>query len=138
MNLRIQTDGGSKGNPGPAAIGIVIYVDGVETYTFRRDIGIATNNDAEYQALIAALSFVIEHKGELKNVEKIDCRADSQLVVSQVRGLWKVKEARIREYILKIRNLEGEINLPITYTYVPREQNTVADALVNNVHPTTH
>lgn len=138
MILRIHTDGGSKGNPGPAALGIVMYLDGKETYSFRRDIGVATNNDAEYQALVAALAFVAEHKDELSAVTKIECFADSQLMVSQVRGLWKVKEARMREYILRIRNLEGEIGLPISYAYVPREQNKVADALVNDAHPTTH
>lgn len=138
MILRIHTDGGSKGNPGPAAIGVVMYLDGRETYAFRQDIGVATNNDAEYQALVAALTFVADHKDEMSSVQKIECFADSQLMVNQVRGLWKVKEARMREYILRIRNLEGEIGLPIQYEYVPREQNKTADALVNDAHPTTH
>ena len=138
MILKIFTDGGSKGNPGPAAVGIVMYKDDVECVAFRRDIGVATNNDAEYQALLAALQHVVDHEDILQGVTAIECRADSQLMVSQVRGLWKVKEARIGEYIARLRNIEGSISVPISYHYVPREQNSIADALVNDKHPTTH
>lgn len=137
MILKIFTDGGSKGNPGPAAIGVVMYKNDVECVALRRDIGVATNNDAEYQALLAALQYVVDHEDILNGVTTIECRADSQLMVSQVRGLWKVKEARIAQYIAHLRNIEGAISIPISYHYIPREQNSTADALVNDKHPTT-
>ena len=65
--------------------------------------------------------------------EKVEFYSDSRLMVNQVKGLFKVKNGRIKEYILIIRGLEQEINLPITYNYVPREQNAEADLLVNSV-----
>lgn len=136
MILKIFTDGGSKGNPGPASIGIVFYLDGKKIFTHREDIGVATNNEAEYAAVIQALeklkgpSFAEATAG--KQSSKIEFYSDSQLLVKQVNGFYKVKNARIREFILKIRILEREIGVPISYHQVPREKNTVADALVNN------
>jgi ribonuclease HI len=132
MELKIHTDGGSLNNPGQAASAYVMYLDGKELCSEGKALGIATNNDAEYTGLILALTKVVDlkHAGALQNITKIACFADSTLMVQQVNGLWKVKHAPIREHIFKIRNLEQEIGLPITYTYVPREQNTVADGLV--------
>lgn len=133
MILQIYTDGGSKGNPGPAAIGIAYFVNGTKVDSYREDIGTATNNEAEYTALIRALELV---KGKSihteHSVDKVVVFSDSRLMVNQLKGLFKVKESRIREFILKICILESEINLPIDYINIPREQNTVADALVNN------
>jgi ribonuclease HI len=149
MILKVFTDGGSKGNPGPSSIGGVGYIypeksegrSGVnekKVFEFKKSIGIATNNDAEYQALIHALEIInpksqITNKSKIINFKKIEFYSDSRLMVNQVKGLFKVKNGRIREYILKIRGLEQEINLPITYQYVPREQNVEADLLVNSV-----
>jgi ribonuclease HI len=132
MELKIHTDGGALNNPGPAASAFVLYLNGKEVFKEGKAIGPATNNDAEYTALIHALTKVIEMKnsGTLNDVESISVFADSNLMVSQVNGLWKVKHGAIKEYILKIRSLEMEIGLPIKYTYVPREENTVADGLV--------
>lgn len=132
MELVIFTDGGSLNNPGQAASAFVMSMDGKEIYSEGKALGIATNNEAEYTALINALTKVIEMKnsGTLNRLTKISCFADSTLMVQQVNGLWKVKHAPIREHIFKIRNIEQEIAVPITYTYVPREQNTVADGLV--------
>ena len=64
---------------------------------------------------------------------RIEVFSDSRLMVNQVNGLWKIKEARLRDYVFKIRSLESEIGLPISYKDIPREQNTVADDLVNNI-----
>ena len=136
MILKIFTDGGSKGNPGPASIGIVFYLDGKKIFTHRGDIGVATNNEAEYTAVVQALeklkspSFAEATVG--KQNSKVEFYSDSQLLVRQVNGFYKVKNARIREFILKIRILEREIGTPISYHQIPREENTVADALVNN------
>lgn len=132
MVLKIHTDGGSLNNPGPAASAFVMYLDGKEIFSEGKTIGTATNNDAEYTALINALKKVIEQQnlGTLKDVEKITVFADSDLMVHQVNGLWKIKHPAIKDYIIEIRQLEMKINLPISYTYVPREENTVADGLV--------
>lgn len=137
MILKVFTDGGSKGNPGPAAIGYVAYLNRKELFKGREDIGITTNNDAEYTAVIRALERVrefIRHPGQARmtNVTKIELKSDSSLLVNQVNGLFKVKHGKIKEHILKIRMLEQEIETPIAYTHVPREENTVADALVND------
>ncbi len=133
MILKIFTDGGSKGNPGPAAIGLVFYLDNKQIYSYREDIGIATNNDAEYKAVIMAYKRLLVISDQLFGVKRIAFFSDSQLLVNQLNGLYKVKNARIREYILQIRILEQEIKLPVSYLQIPRDQNQVADALVNNI-----
>jgi len=143
MILKVFTDGGSKGNPGPSSIGGVGYIDGKKVFDFKKSIGIATNNDAEYQALIEALEKIRSTNIEIRNnsqnlnfksVKQIQFFSDSRLMVNQVKGLFKVKNGRIKEYILIIRGLEQEINLPITYQYVPREENVEADKLVNQIY----
>jgi len=133
-NLKIFTDGGSKSNPGPASIGGVFYLNNKKIFQFNQSIGIATNNDAEYQALIYALEEIKKQKEKWFNdfkVERIDFYSDSRLLVSQVNGFFKVKNGKIKEHILKIRMLEQEINLPIFYHLIPREKNKEADQLVN-------
>lgn len=138
MTLKIYTDGGSKGNPGPASVGMVFYLDGKEVFKYRENIGIATNNVAEYKAVIRALEIVGNGLKPFptlfnwdKNITKIEFYSDSQLLVNQVNGFFKVKNAIIREFIFKIRILEQEIGLPISYHLIPREENRVADKLVN-------
>ncbi|MCR4277234.1 MAG: ribonuclease HI family protein, partial [Candidatus Roizmanbacteria bacterium] len=138
MILKVFTDGGSKGNPGLASIGGVGYINSKKVFDFKKSIGVATNNDAEYKALIHALEIInpksqITNKSKILNLKKIEFYSDSRLMVNQVKGLFKVKNGRIKEYILIIRGLEQEINLPISYHYVPREQNVEADLLVNSV-----
>jgi ribonuclease HI len=129
MILKVYTDGGSKGNPGPSSIGGIGYLNGEKIFEFKKSIGVATNNDAEYKALIEAL----EQIKNIKKINKINFYSDSRLMVNQVNGLFKVKNGKIKEYILKIRVLEQEINLPISYHYIPREQNAEADRLVNAI-----
>ncbi len=132
MTLTIFTDGGSKGNPGPAAIGVAMYLDGKRLEFYREDLGIATNNVAEYTAVQRALEKALHHKSQGVDFKKIEFKADSLLVVSQLNGVYKVKNPAIRDFVIKIRVLESELNMPISYTHVYREDNTVADALVNN------
>jgi ribonuclease HI len=134
FKLKVFTDGGSKGNPGPASIGGVFYIDNKKIFHFNQSIGIATNNNAEYQALIYALEEIKKQKEKLVNdfkVEKIEFYSDSRLLVNQINGFFKVKNEKIKEHILKIRMLEQEINLPIFYHLIPREKNKEADKLVN-------
>lgn len=140
MILQIYTDGGSKGNPGPSSIGGVFYLDKKKVFDFKKSIGIATNNDAEYQALIRALEIInpksqVSNKFQIQNsqmIKKIELYSDSRLMVNQVKGLFKVKNGKIKEYVFKIRSLEQEIKTPIFYYLVPREQNQEADRLVNS------
>lgn len=132
MNLTIFTDGGSLNNPGQAAIGYLIY-DGKELITKgSAAIGIATNNVAEYTGLITALQKVqdLKKEGTLTGVQRISCIADSELIVKQLNGLYKVKNPDMRDLLMKVRMLENEIDIPITYTHVLREKNAEADALV--------
>lgn len=134
MILKIFTDGGSKGNPGKASIGVVFYLKGKNIFEDCQPIGIATNNDAEYQALIFALE-KLKEKDFLKKyqIKKIEFFSDSKLMISQIKGVFKVKSDKIRSYLLKIRILENEINLPIDYHHINREKNQYANFLVNKI-----
>lgn len=125
MNLKIFTDGGSRGNPGPAACAYVVYNKaGVLQDKCGKYLGITTNNEAEYQGVIFALESLVTRTQNL-----VTFYLDSLLVVQQLNGRWKIKEPRLRELILKVKELEGQMT--IRYAYVPREQNAEADLLVN-------
>lgn len=130
--LKIFTDGGSKGNPGPSRVAAVFYQDNKKIHQFHKNIGRATNNDAEYQALILALETIKNHLlTSSYPLERIIFYSDSSLLINQVNGLFKVKHGKIRDYLLKIRILEEEIGIPINYRLIPREKNKEADRLVN-------
>jgi len=130
--LNIFTDGGARGNPGPSAIGVYIE-DGnrKKIAGFGKTIGIATNNVAEYKAVIEALTWIIENKKDFSKDAKIYFFLDSKLVCSQIIGVFKVKNADLRDLLFSVRDREAEITLPIYYKYIPREQNSKADAFVN-------
>lgn len=131
MKLIIHTDGGSKGNPGPAAIGLVIASsDGTELLRYREDIGIKTNNEAEYTAAIRALELVKEKF--TAELERVTFYSDSQLMVRQLNGEYKVKQPHIRDFVFKVRILESELGVPVVYNHVLRDKNKLADALVND------
>lgn len=130
--LNIYTDGGARGNPGPSAIGVHIEDEkGKEVESIGKKIGNTTNNTAEYKAVIEALFWIIENKEKFSEDTIINFHLDSLLVCSQIKGLFKVKNADLRIYLFKIRELETEIKNPIFYTHIPREKNKKADALVN-------
>ncbi len=120
--IKIFTDGGSRGNPGQAACAYVVYDHaGNIRQKCGKYLGVATNNEAEYQGVIEALMGVSD--------QELSFFLDSLLVVNQLNGLWKIKEPRLRELLLKVRALEN--NRKITYSHIPREQNAAADLLVN-------
>lgn len=139
--LVIHTDGGARGNPGPAAIGVVVADEtGKVVHAISEVIGKCTNNFAEYMAVVEALKWVknnltmkpaLPAGRQFNNETIIHFFLDSALVVHQLNGLFKVKEAHLREFIVKIRILEQEIGYPILYALIPREKNQDADRLVN-------
>lgn len=132
MELKIYTDGGALGNPGPAASAYIIYNGRKIVAQDSKFLGHGTNNQAEYTALILAYEKIKDllKEGQLKGITIINVFSDSSLLVNQLNGLYKVKNGAIREFILKIRILENEIGIPTTYKHVYREENTEADALV--------
>lgn len=130
--LIIFTDGGARGNPGPAAIGVVIKSeDGQNLASFSQTLGESTNNIAEYQAVVAALEWLKNNKHLTFNIQQYNFLLDSKLVVNQLNGFFKIKDSRLRELLLKIRQLEQEVGGNIYYNLVPRQKNWEADALVN-------
>ena len=134
--IYINTDGGSRGNPGPAGIGVVFYSkNGEEIHTCHEFIGEATNNQAEYKAIIKALHVLLKSKWMKKNngssEKKIVCRLDSKLVVEQINGNFKVKNDGIKPLIAEINEVKSKIDIPISFMHVPREKNTRADELAN-------
>ncbi len=132
MKLIIHTDGGARGNPGPAAVGVVIQQEEKILAQFGKRIGKTTNNVAEYTGVIEALTWLKENPmNQLTDQPIIQFFLDSNLVVNQLNGTFKIKDTNLRLLLSKIRTLEQEINGEIYYTYIPREQNTQADLLVN-------
>src|SRR3989344_2456184 len=131
MQLKIYTDGGSLNNPGKAASAFLVYKDGKLLHKHKEKIGIASNNVAEYTALIKALEYLKKYVSRYTlHVIRIDIISDSQLMVRQVNGLYKVKNADIKPLHTRVKMLEMQIGLPISYTHVLREKNQEADALV--------
>ena len=125
-HLIIHIDGASRGNPGPAAIGVIIQDrDGSLKVEISRYIGEATNNQAEYRALIAAL----EEAARLRATH-VDIRTDSKLVAEQIQGNYRVRHPGLRPFFQRALQLLSACR---TYTIssIPREQNALADALAN-------
>jgi ribonuclease HI len=126
VRARLFTDGGARGNPGPAAFAYVLEAeDGTVLAAYGEAIGVATNNVAEYRALVAGLEKAVE-----VGVSELEVVSDSELLVKQMRGEYRVKNRALQELSVQaaryVRELEG-----ISYTAVPREQNELADRLVN-------
>ena len=131
-NIEVFTDGGSRGNPGQAAIGVYIReANGNVLKTIGKRIGEATNNVAEYKAVLEALSWLIENKETIEKYSKISFFLDSQLVYSQINGLFKVKSENIREYVYAAREKQKQLGIPVEWSHIPREKNANADRLVN-------
>ena len=126
MKAKLSTDGGARGNPGPAAYGYVLESDDGTVLDARGEtIGVATNNVAEYRALLAGLEAALEC-----GVTELEVVSDSELVVKQMRGEYKVKNAALRELSLQAGRLARKLG-SVTYTAVCREHNEFADRLVN-------
>lgn len=125
MKLTIFTDGGARGNPGNAGIGIVIKSGGKTVKEYGKYIGETTNNQAEYKALLSALETACA-----MGADEIDLFMDSELIVKQLKGEYKVKNADLAPLYLKVHNLRVGFKR-FTVTHVMREKNKEADKLVN-------
>ena len=126
------TDGGSRGNPGPAAIGVVIKdAEGRLVKSYGKYLGVATNNEAEYEAVVSALQKIkaLWGREKIKNM-RVEMRMDSQLVCRQLSGTYKIEEERLFPYFIKIWNLKMDFG-EVLFSHIPREQNREADAEVN-------
>jgi ribonuclease H / adenosylcobalamin/alpha-ribazole phosphatase len=122
----VWTDGGARGNPGPAGYGVVVTSPGGEVLAeLAEGIGWATNNVAEYQGVIAGLRLARE-----LGARRVRVRADSLLVVNQQKGLWKVRNAGLRPLWAEAARLARGFER-VTWEHVPRERNRRADALAN-------
>ncbi len=128
--ITIYTDGGARGNPGPAAIGVVIKQEGREK-TYKQYIGQTTNNEAEYQALIFALKKTKSLLGKQKARQaKVECFLDSELVVRQLNHEYKIENEKMQKLFITVWNLMLDFG-HVSFFHVPREENKEADRLVN-------
>jgi len=124
----VYTDGGSRGNPGPAAIGIFVATLNKRYGEF---LGNKTNNEAEYEAVVYALKKVKQLMGKVRAREiSVEIRSDSQLIVSQLNGEYKLKERNLWPYFISIWNLRQDFE-NVSFAHVSREENAVADRLLN-------
>lgn len=123
----LHTDGGSRGNPGPAATGYLLYEDGKLVDSGGDYLGTATNNFAEYTALISGLKMALKH-----DIQDLTCKLDSELVVNQLNGKYKVKHEAIKPLHAQVKELV--VKFPkIVFTHVLRSENREADRIVNEV-----
>ena len=127
MKLIIEADGGSRGNPGPAAYGCLVKDAQTNEVLFKegKTLGITTNNVAEYSGLVAAL--VAAHA--IDPNAQIEVRMDSKLVVEQMSGNWKIKHENMKGLVEKARTAFAQSQ--VKYVWVPREDNLAADTLLN-------
>ena len=126
MKAKLFTDGGARGNPGPAAYGYVLEAeDGTVLAAHGERIGVATNNVAEYTALVRALERAVDLGGK-----KLTVLSDSELLVKQMNGEYRVKNAALQDLSIQASRLARELG-KVSYTAVRREHNKLADQLVN-------
>jgi ribonuclease HI len=135
--IRIYTDGGSRGNPGPSSCAFVVFLGEEQISKGSEYLGIGTNNQAEYQAVIIALLWIRGNLNIIKNND-INFYLDSELVVKQLTGLYRIKDLILQGKAQEINNLKAILNKNIQFNIVRREQNKLADKLVNETldsHP---
>lgn len=132
MHFTIHADGGSRGNPGPAGAGAMIRDElGNAVASVSRYLGTRTNNFAEYEAVILALETLAKIVGTKRvPATQVEIKMDSELVVKQMRGVYKVKHPTMKEQYARLVHTAGAFK-DISFTHVPREQNSDADALAN-------
>ena len=130
-SLKIYTDGGARGNPGPAGIGVYVINQQQEcVYSESKLIGRATNNESEYKAFLTSLEW-LETYIKSTSIDRVEWFLDSKLVVEQINKNWKVKELRLLEFAKQAWGILSSINCEFSISHVKRELNKQADALVN-------
>ena len=129
--IYIYTDGGARGNPGPAGAGAVVYKDGTEVAHVSAFLGTQTNNWAEYEALILALRAAHNLLGS-PIAAPVVVRMDSELMVKQMKGEYRVKAKELKKQHEKVQNLISEAFPDIVFEHVPREENKTADQYAND------
>lgn len=131
MEVNIYTDGGSRGNPGISGYGVVIYDDQKKfIHKQSKFLGIKTNNEAEYAAAIAAFTWVKDNQKSYQ-IKKVNFFSDSQLLVRQLQGIYKVKAPNLKDLFIQCQQLLTQINLDFNFKDIRRDFNTVADELAN-------
>ena len=130
--LKVYTDGGARGNPGPGACAFVVMSEGKVKFKNSKYLGKRTNNEAEYEALIFALEWIFQISEQEKPL-KINFYLDSELVVKQVNGLYRVKDLDLQKLFSKVRDLNNKLSGEISYFSIAREKNRLADRMVNDV-----
>lgn len=131
MKITVYTDGGSRGNPGPSGFGVVIYDQDKNILTqISKYIGVKTNNEAEYMALIESLQWLKSHQHQY-HITQVEFYSDSQLLIRQLQGIYKVKAPNIKLLYQQAVNLLDQINLSFTFHDILRESNQLADYLAN-------
>jgi len=128
--ITVNTDGGARGNPGPAACAFVIRSEGEILFKDSKFLGKATNNQAEYQGVVMALRYLSENASSFSGMEIVFI-LDSQLVARQLAGEYKTKSPDLKNLLANAKLLERKIKAKIFYTVTSREKNKYADFLVN-------
>ncbi len=126
MTCILFFDGGCRGNPGPMAIGAVLLENGKKVKEISKIIGTGTNNIAEWKALIEGLKLAIAHE-----CKELEVRGDSQLIIRQISGIYKVKNENLIPLFIEARKLCGNFG-KIDFKWVRRDENSYADSMVNN------
>jgi ribonuclease HI len=129
--LKINTDGGSRGNPGPAAAGIVIYDDQHQIHQFSQYLGVTTNNQAEYQAVSLALDYLISQPQLVSLYSSVEFILDSELVVRQINGQYRVKHPDLIPIYQNIIIKLSQFSIPFVFIHVKRHLNYDADKILN-------
>ena len=126
-SITIFSDGGARGNPGPAAASFVAFSGNKIIHRDSKFLGEATNNVAEYSAVILALEWL----GKNFINAKVTYCLDSELVVKQLIGIYKIRDKRLMDFVMRIKELQNKSKLAIEWVHVKREKNALADKLVN-------
>lgn len=136
--IKIYCDGGARGNPGPAGIGFIAKRNNEILYKYSLFIGKATNNVAEYTAVLKAIQWLANNEtmktlsgGRQKSNNEIFFYMDSLLVAKQLGGYYKIKNLALKNLAMKIKNIQNKISQKIKFIHIPREKNLQADQLAN-------
>lgn len=132
INLNIYSDGGARGNPGPAACAFVVFENGKDIFQNSFYLGKTTNNVAEYKSLLKAYEWLLETYTD-RVLLNVNFHLDSQLVVNQLNGKYKIKNSNLIVLAQQAKRYESNLFGSVRYNYVPREKNKLADRLLNDV-----